>query len=393
MRSRIEHSLHPGYRRLSYGRERIAFDQPLFDKRQATTCRWEARMVGRRRIFNLVVLAVAGSALWVFVPASARSDEVADFYAGKNVQLVIGYATGGGYDDYARLLGRHIGRHIPGHPTVVVQNMPGAGSIRAANYLYNIAPKDGTVFGGFARGIFIDPLLGRGDAMRYTAAKFGWLGSISNDAGVCAFRSDAGIESWADMQTKRYKIGATGAGADSDVFSNLLRKMFNLPMQLVLGYQSAAETVLAIQRKEVDGRCGWSWSTLSSRNRDMWQAKQIRVVLQLTDRRIAELAEVPTVLEVAQNPEHQAVLKLIVARQTMARPFVAPPGIPPERLTALRNAFDATMQDPEFFADARRQDLDVRPVTGTEADALIAQVYAAAPDVVKRAAEYMKEAQ
>jgi tripartite-type tricarboxylate transporter receptor subunit TctC len=169
--------------------------------------------------------------------------------------------------------------------------------------------------------------------------------------------------------------------------------MFNLPMQLVLGYQSAAETVLAIQRKEVDGRCGWSWSTLSSRNRDMWLSKQIRVVLQLTDKRVAELAEVPTVLDVAGNPERQAVLKLIIARQTMARPFVAPPDIPPERLTALRNAFDATMRDPEFLADATRQGLDVRPVTGAEADALIAQVYATAPDVVKRAVEYMKEAQ
>jgi tripartite-type tricarboxylate transporter receptor subunit TctC len=347
----------------------------------------------RRRTFDLVVVMIGWIVAPAFAPTQARSDDVADFYAGRTVQLVIGYATGGGYDDYARMLGRHIGRHIPGNPTVVVQNMPGAGSIRAANYLYNIAPKDGTVFGGFARGIFIDPLLGRGDAMRFTAAKFGWLGSVSNDIGVCAFRSDSGIDSWADMRTKRYKIGATGAGADSDVFSNLLRKMFNLPMQLVLGYQSAAETVLAIQRKEVDGRCGWSWSTLLSRNREMWRSKQIRVVLQLTDKRVAELAEVPTVLDVAGSPEQQAVLKLIIARQTMARPFAAPPSIPPERLAALRNAFDATMRDPEFLADAGRQDLDVRPVTGAEADALIAQVYATAPDIVRRAAEYMKEAQ
>jgi tripartite-type tricarboxylate transporter receptor subunit TctC len=347
----------------------------------------------QRRAFDLVVLTIGWFVTSSFAPPAARSDDVADFYTGRTVQLVIGYAAGGGYDDYARMLGRHIGRHIPGNPTVVVQNMPGAGSIRAANYLYNVAPKDGTVFGGFARGIFLDPLLGRAEAMRFTPAKFGWLGSVSNDIGVCAFRADAGIDSWSDMQTKRYKIGATGAGADSDVFSNLLRKMFNLPMQLVLGYQSVAETVLAIQRKEVDGRCGWSWSTLLTRNRELWLSKQIKVVLQLTDKRVAELADVPTVLDVAGSPERQAVLKLIVARQTMARPFVTPPGIPPERLAALRNAFDATMRDPDFLADARRQDLDVRPVTGAEADALIAQVYATAPEIVKRAAEYMKEAQ
>jgi tripartite-type tricarboxylate transporter receptor subunit TctC len=328
-----------------------------------------------------------------FAPFPARADDVAAFYAGRTVQLVIGYATGGGYDDYARMLGRHIGRHIPGRPTVVVQNMPGAGSIKAANYLYAIAPKDGTVIGGFARGIFLDPLLGRADAMRYTAANFGWLGSISSDAGVCAFRSDAGIDSWADMQTKRYKIGGTGAGADSDVFANLLRRMFNLPIQLVLGYQSAAETVLAIQRKEVDGRCGWSWSTLSSRNKDLLVSKEVKVVLQLTDRKLPELAGVPSVLDVAASPDQQAILKLVIARQTMARPYVAPPGLPPDRLKALRDAFDVTMTDPEFLADAARQGLEVRPVSGAEADALIREVYASSPEVVKRAAEFMKEAE
>jgi tripartite-type tricarboxylate transporter receptor subunit TctC len=349
--------------------------------------------MGRRRRFDVAVLTIGCAVTVTFAPQPARSDEISDFYAGRTVQLVIGYAPGGGYDDYARMLGRHIARHIPGNPTVVVQNMPGAGSIRAANYLYNIAPKDGTVFGGFARGLFLDPLFGRTDAMRYTAAKFSWLGSISSDAGVCAFRSDSGIDSWSDMQTKRYKIGATGLGADSDVFPNLLRKMFNLPMQLVSGYQSAAETVLAIQRKEVDGRCGWSWSTLSSRNKELLLSKQIRVVLQLTDKRLAELADVPSVLDVAGSPDRQEILKLIIARQTMARPFVAPPGVSAERLAALRNAFDATMKDAQFLADAKRQDLDVRPVTGAEADVLIEQVYATSPDIVKLAAEFMKEAQ
>jgi tripartite-type tricarboxylate transporter receptor subunit TctC len=340
-----------------------------------------------RRLAALVLLAVA-------LPNSpARPEDVARFYAGRTVSIVIGYATGGGYNDYARTLGRHIGRHIPGNPTVVVQNMPGAGSIRAANYLYEVAPRDGSVFGGFARGIFLDPLLGRSEAIRYDAAKFGWLGSISNDIGVCAFRSDAGIDSWADMQTKRYKIGGTGAGADSEVFANLLRKMFNLPMQLVRGYYSAAETVLAIQRKEVDGRCGWSWSTLSSRNKELLTSNEIKVVLQLTDKKLDELGDVPSVLDVAREPAQQAILRLIIARQTMARPYVTPPGLPPERLDALRKAFDDTMKDPQFLADAKRLDIDVRPTTGREADALIAQVYATPPEIVKAASEFMKEAQ
>jgi len=345
----------------------------------------------RRRLSRRLAALVLGA---VTLPSSpTRSEDVARFYAGRTVSIVIGYATGGGYDDYARTLGRHIGRHIPGNPTVVVQNMPGAGSIRAANYLYGVAPRDGSVLGGFARGIFLDPLLGRSEAIRYDAAKFGWLGSISNDIGVCAFRSDAGINSWADMQTKRYKIGGTGAGADSEVFANLLRKMFNLPMQLVRGYYSAAETVLAIQRKEVDGRCGWSWSTLSSRNKELLTSNQIKVVLQLTDKKLDELGDVPSVLDVAKEPAQQAVLRLIIARQTMARPYVTPPGLPPERLDALRKAFDDTMNDPQFLADARRLDIDIRPTTGREADALIAQVYATPPEIVSAAGELMKDSQ
>ncbi len=339
---------------------------------------------------HAIVAAGLGAAGWgaAFAASPARSDSVAEFYAGRTVQLVIGYATGGGYDDYARMLGRHIGRHIPGKPTVVVQNMPGAGSIKSANYLYSVAPKDGTVFGGFARGIFIDPLLGRSESARYEAAKFGWLGSISSDIGVCAFRTDAAINSWADMQTKRYKIGATGAGADSDVFANLLRRMFSLPMQLVLGYHSAAETVLAIERKEVDGRCGWSWSTLASRNRDMLTSGRIKVVLQLTDRRSStSSAPYPRRSMLPQPKISGPFSKLMFARETMARPYVTPPGIPVERLAALRRAFDETMTDPQFLADARRQNLDVRPVAGTEADALIREVYATAPNVLKMAAE------
>ena len=336
------------------------------------------------------VCAVAG-ALIMNIPAASAADPVADFYTGKTVQLVIGYAPGGGYDIYARALGRYMGRHIPGNPTIVVQNMPGAGSIKAANYLYNIAPKDGTTFGGFSRGAFLDPLLGRTDGVQYVASRFGWLGSISNEVGVCAFRAESGIATWQDMQNKPYVIGSTGAGADSDVFPNVLRKMFHLPMKVVTGYHSAADTVLAITRKEVDGRCGWSWSSLMSWNKAMYQSGAIKVALQLASQRLPELKDVPLVLDVARDANQQAALKLIVSRQTIARPYVAPPGIPPERLRALRAAFDATLADPDFLADAQRQDLEVRPVTGAEADALIAEIYATPPEVVKLAIDVMKE--
>jgi tripartite-type tricarboxylate transporter receptor subunit TctC len=347
-------------------------------------------MSGFRRALAFGALGIAAVAM---APGDAArgADPIADFYAGKSVQLVIGYAPGGGYDVYARALARHMARHIPGNPSIVVQNMPGAGSIKAANYLYNIAPKDGTVFGGFARGAFLDPLLGRGDGVQYVAAKYGWLGSISNEVGVCAFRSDSGIATWRDMQTKSYVIGSTGAGADSDVFATVLRKMFALPMKVVTGYHSAADVVLAISRREVDGRCGWSWSSMMAWNKDMFQSKAVTVAIQLASQKLAELPDTPSILEVARDADQRAALKLILSRQMMARPYVAPPGIPPERLKALRAAFDATMTDPDFLADAQRQDLEVRPLSGAEADALINEVYASPPEVVKLAIEAMKE--
>ena len=347
-------------------------------------------MSGFGRGLAFGILGIAAGATTPATTARA-ADAVADFYAGKNLQLVIGYAPGGGYDVYARALAHYMGRHIPGNPSIVVQNMPGAGSIKAANYLYNIAPKDGTAFGGFSRGAFLDPLLGRTDGVQYVAAKFSWLGSISNEVGVCAFRADSGVASWQDMQSKSYVIGSTGAGADSDVFPTVLHKMFGLPMKVVTGYHSAADVVLAISRREVDGRCGWSWSSMMTWNKDLYQSKAIKVALQLASEKLAELPDTPSILEVAHDADQRAALKLILSRQMMARPYVAPPGIPPERLKALRAAFDATMTDPEFLADAQRQDLEVRPVSGAEADALINELYASPPGVVKLAIEAMKE--
>jgi tripartite-type tricarboxylate transporter receptor subunit TctC len=338
-------------------------------------------------IGRLAALAVA----FICAGAPAQAQTVSDFYRGRTVNLVIGYAPGGGYDLYARTLARHISRHIPGNPTIVVQNMPGAGSIKAANFLYTIAPKDGSTFGGFSRGAFLDPLLGRSEGTQFDAPKFGWLGSISNEVGVCAFRAAAGIKSWSDMRSKPFIIGSTGAGADSDVFPTVLRKMFKLPMKVVAGYASAAEVVVAIKRNEVDGRCGWSWSSLISWNRDMYEGKQLDVVLQLAAQKLDELPQVPLITDVAETDEQRTALRLIVSRQTMARPYVMPPGVPADRLQALRAAFDATMKDPAFLADAKKQDLEVRPTSGADADSLIREVYATPPVIVKLAVEYMKD--
>jgi tripartite-type tricarboxylate transporter receptor subunit TctC len=329
----------------------------------------------------LPVLAASGSG-----PAVA-ADPVADFYSGKTVQVLIGFSPGGGYDIYARTLARYMGRHIPGNPKLVPQNMPGAGSLKVVNYLYAVAPKDGTALAHFAPGIMFEPLLGHGEGAQFDATKLTWLGSASREASVCAFMTGAGIKTWQDMRTKSYVIGASGGGAESDVFPTVLRNMFHLPLKIVTGYPGGTEITLAMERHEVDGRCGWSWTSLLSRSKALLDSNRLDVVLQITK----DLPNVPLIVDVTDNAEQKAALKLIVARQSIARPFAAPPGIPPERARALRDAFDATMKDPDFIAEAKGQSLDVDPVTGAEVEALIREVYASSPEAVQLAAASMKE--
>src|SRR6202140_2833817 len=204
-----------------------------------------------------------------------------DFYSGKTIQMLIGFSAGGGYDLYGRTLARYLGRHIPGNPQIVPQNMPGAGSLKLVNYLYNVAPKGGTASGIFAPGLVPEPLLRHGDGAQFDATKFGWLGSVSQEVSVCAFMASTGIASLADMQSKPTVIGASGGGAESDVFATVLRNMFHMPIRIVTGYPGGTEITLAMARHEVDGRCGWSWTSLLSRNKPMLTGQAINVALQI----------------------------------------------------------------------------------------------------------------
>jgi tripartite-type tricarboxylate transporter receptor subunit TctC len=320
---------------------------------------------------------------------AAHADEVADFYKGRNVTINIGYSAGGGYDIYARVLARHLGDHIPGNPTVIPQNMPGAGSLKAVNYLYNIAPKDGTVMATFARGLAMQPLFDK-QGIEFDAQKLNWIGSITNEVSVCAFRTDSGIATWQDMLTKSYTVGGTGSGSDTDVFPNALRNMFHMNMKLATGYPGGEDVVLALERGEVNGRCGWSWSSLISRNRSMLDEKKIFVPVQLSLEKHPDLPNVPLVMDLTTDTKLAAALKLIFARQTVARPYAAPPGVPEARIRALREAFDATMKDPEFLAEAKKTDLEVQPVSGAQVQQLVAELYRTPPEVVKIAADAIK---
>jgi tripartite-type tricarboxylate transporter receptor subunit TctC len=285
-----------------------------------------------------------------------------------------------------------MGRHIPGNPKLVPQNMPGAGSLKVVNYLAGVAPKDGTTIAHFAPGILFEPLLGHTEGVQFEATKFTWLGSASREASVCAFMASAGIKSFADMRAKSTIIGASGGGAESDVFPTVLRNMFHLPLKIVTGYPGGTEITLAMERHEVDGRCGWSWTSLLSRNKALLDSRQLDVVLQIALEKTRDLPNVPLIVDVADTADQKAALKLIVARQSIARPFAAPPGVPEERARALREAFDATMRDPDFIAEAKGQSLDVDPVSGAEVASLIRDVYASSPQAVQLAASSMKEA-
>src|SRR5580692_2036833 len=338
--------------------------------------------------FAAVIAACASFATFGSHPGYAEDD----FSSGKTIQMLIGFSSGGGYDLYGRTLARYLGRHIPGNPQIVPQNMPGAGSLKLVNYLYNVAPKDGTAIGIFAPGIIAEPLLGHGDGTQFDATKFGWLGSVSQEVSVCAFMASTGIMTLADMQSKPTVIGASGGGAESDVFATVLRNIFHMPIRIVTGYPGGAEITLAMQRHEVDGRCGWSWTSLMSRNKAMLTGKDINVTLQfaLTNDGDPNLLRVPLIMDLTTDPAQRAALKLIVSRQSIARPFATPPGVPAERLAALRAAFDATMKDADFLAEARAADLDVRLVAGTAVEALINEIYASPPEAIKLATEAMQ---
>ncbi len=315
-------------------------------------------------------------------PAGAES--VADFYRGRNVALVIGFSAGGGYDLYGRLLARHLGKHIPGQPSIVPQNREGAGSERAVLYLYNAAPKDGSVIGTFSRSMAVAPLLANAP---FDATKLSWLGSISSDVSVCMTWHTSPIKTFDDMLVKPFTVGGLGKDADPDIFAMVLRNMFGARLKLVSGYPGTNDGTLAMERGEVNGMCGISWSTAKARHTDWMKAGKVNLPVQFGLRKEADIPDVPAVIDLAKGEEQTRMIRLILAGQAMARPYAAPPGIPDDRRRALIAAFDATMKDPEFLSDAYKLQADVSPVTAGEIDRLLADVYATPKDIIGKAAK------
>jgi tripartite-type tricarboxylate transporter receptor subunit TctC len=326
-----------------------------------------------------------GSFAAIFVLAGlALAAGVEDFYKSRNVTLVIGYSVGGGYDAYARLLGRYIGKHIPGNPSIIPEQMTGAGSLRSANFIYSVAAKDGSVFGTFSRSMGISPLV---DKAEFDSRKFTWLGSVTDDNTICVTWNTSPVKTWDDFLTKPSKFGGEGAGADPDIWTLLYKNVFGAKAQLVSGYPGTNDTVLAMERGEIDGLCGISWSTIKTRHPEWLTGHSVNIIVQAALKKEPEIASVPLATDLVKSPEQLQIIKLLLVSQAMARPFAAPPDIPADRKAALIAAFDGTMKDADFLAEAQKLNFDVRPVTAAAIDAMLVEVYQTPKDVVARAAK------
>jgi len=319
----------------------------------------------------------------------AHAQSAADFYKGRNVELYIGYSVGGAYDLYARVIARHLGKHIPGNPTIVPKNMEGAGSLRLANWLYNVGAKDGTVFGTIGRGTAFDPLLGSKGA-QFSADKFTWIGSANNEVSICVAWKGSGVTRLEDVMSRELIVGGTGQAADTDQFPRILNGVLGTKFKIVTGYPGGNDVTLAMERGEVKGRCGWSWSSVLATHKRWVDDKSITILAQLSLSKHPDLPDVPLIMDFAKSDDQQRIFKLIFARQVMGRPYLAPPGVPAERAEALRKAFMDTMQDPEFLAEAEKSQLEITPVSGAEVERLVKEIYQTPKPLADKAADFIR---
>lgn len=319
-------------------------------------------------------------------PAFAQ-DSVAQFYKGKTVTIVVGTSPGGGYDLYARLISRALGKYIPGQPNINVTNMPGAASNIAAAHIYNIAPKDGTYMGAIFMGAVVDPLFGEQARPTHDAAKFNYIGNANQDTHVCLVRSDAKIGGFQDLFEKEIVVGATAPGAPTRDFATILRNVLGIKVKIVPGYPGSREVALALERGEVQGGCGQTWSSISTTYPAWFKEGLMKVLVQedVSGHPDLDKQGVPLAASFAKTPEQREILELFYSQTVFGRPYVVAPEVPKERVEALRNAFTQAMQDPDLIAEARKLNLDLRPTSGGEMQDKIAKMYAAPADMVEKA--------
>jgi tripartite-type tricarboxylate transporter receptor subunit TctC len=312
---------------------------------------------------------------------------VADFYRGRTIALVIGLPAGGGYDDYGRLIARHIGDHIPGRPSLVPQNMPGAGGLRAADHLYNSAPKDGTEFGIVASSTLMEPLFGDKQAALFDAAQFSWLGSASQDVAFCGIGPGSRIASFDQWlkSGKELTFGASGPAAITYQHPMVLKNVLNANLRVISGYGGTSDITLAEERGEVDGICGLGVSSIQAQYQHLIDSGEMKLIIQMGPHEDQTFGEIPSVFDYAETDEQRQILSLAFDPMALGRPFMAPPGVPADRHQALSKAFAETLQDPALLAEAKRTKLDINYLSGEEAKKMLKQFADYPPAVLKKA--------
>lgn len=341
---------------------------------------WAHMMAAAAIACGAVLLAIVAS------PAQA-ADEVESFYKGKQIYLIMSAGAAGGFNEYARGFAQHMPKHLPGAPTVVVQSMTGAGGIVAMNHLYNNAAQDGTAI-GFVHSAMVSADVLMPDKAKFDTKKIQWLGSMDSDSGFCMTWHATPVKTYQDLKTApRVILGSAGAGSTQFIHASILKDLWAPKIQLVSGYKDGAEVYLAMERGEVEGRCGVPISSLASVRPDWLPQKKVNLLVLFGLDRDKRYPDVPTILELVQDPKAKQALELILAARSVARPVLAPPGVPAVRVAALRKAFMATMQDPAFLAEAEKRNLTLDPVDGERMQAMLAKLHDYPRDIVEMAAK------
>jgi len=339
-------------------------------------------MTRLRSVATTTTLACALACALFWTPAAAQDT------IDRPINIYVAGTAGGGIDLYARVLARHFGRYVPGKPTVNVQVMPGAGGIRAANFLTQQAPKDGTAITTFAGGPILEPLIGS-RKLDYDSSQFTWIGAVSKDVGLCIAWGASPFKTIKDAQRETMVVAGTGAGSDTDTWPVILNELIATRFKLVTGYQGTQETVIAIERGEAHGRCTFSYSALKTAKPDWLRDNKINILTQLAFEKHKDFPDAPLIYELVSKADDRQLLDLMIGPSAMARPFAGPPGLPPKIATMLRRAFDATVKDPAFLAEAEKIQAEILPTSGEDVQTLVTRLYGTPKPVVERVKKFL----
>ena len=347
------------------------------ESRQDDDIRFAVRARVRVWIAALAAISFAGA---------ARAETVEEFYKKTPLSVYVGSGAGGGFDEIARVFSARFATHLPGAPSVIVKNMPGAGGLLNVNFMYNSAPRDGSAIAAPFNTVFMLPIFGDPSA-KFDPRRFTWLGSLDKQTGTCVVWHTSSIASLDDARKREVLVGATGLNATPAIFSNVLNSLFGTKFKIISGY-STTEVRLAMERGETEGICGLAWQTYLAIAPQWIVEKKIKPIAQLGLTRNKDIPDVPLAIDMLTNPVDRSVFELTVLPQEFGRPFMAPPDVPADRAEALRAAFDATLVDPEFLADAAKIRLSIDPLSGADIKALLDKAYLAPKDVIQRAAKF-----